>query len=165
MPYLVLGLLIIGAVIYSVIIKIKRLDPLDKLASWPYEKKQQLLSPLELTFYQALLSHLQPGLAVLAKVRLDDLLYVAQKSSEASALREKLANRSLDFLICEAGTLRSVCALDFEDPLDAPIAGYSETLAKILAAAHLPLFRFQPQYEYTAADFQPINDLFAAGNF
>ncbi|NLF80807.1 MAG: DUF2726 domain-containing protein [Clostridia bacterium] len=164
MPYLVLGLLIIGAVIYSVIIKIKHLDPLDKLSSWPYEKKQQVLSPLEMAFYQALLAHLQPGLAVMAKVRLDDILYVAQKSRETGALRDKLAGRGLDFLICESATLRPVCALDFDDPLDAP-AGQKETLAKILTAAHLRLFSFQPQYEYTAADFQPINDLFASGNY
>jgi hypothetical protein len=168
MPYLVIGLLIIGAVIYSVLIKPKRQDPLDKLASWPYEKKQQLLNPLELTFYQALLLHLQPGLAVLPKVRLGDLVYVADNARGAGLLRGKLAqySRSLDFLICESATLKPVCAVLFDDQVEEKISAEdSAFLAKMLAAANLPLFRYQPQYEYAAADFQPINLLFISGDF
>jgi len=166
MQFIIPILIILGAVLFSLYRKSKKQNPLDKTASWPYGKAAQLLNPLEISFYQALSTHLHPGLLILVKVRIQNLVYVPPNGRLAERLEAKMRDKYLDFVICDAADFRPVCAVAFDDAVDPDKnAEDAPDMEKILDAAGLALFRYVPQYEYKQADFDTINALFTTGNF
>ena len=150
------------AIVYMIVARQKQQDPLDKLASWPYERRQQLLNPLELTFYRVMREHLHPGMIILPKVRLQNLVYVSPNSKLADKLEGKLSDKYLDFTICDAEDFSLICVIEFNDEVDTDkdVSDMAD-IEKILDAAHLYLYTYSPQYEYSEADFAIINQLYA----
>lgn len=148
------------AIIYAYITKVQQ-SPLDKLTTWPYEKMQQLLNPLELTFYRVLQEQLDSGMIILPKVRLQNLVYVSPTTKLNNKLEEKLSDKYLDFTICDASDFSIICVIEFDDEVDTDKD--TEDIAdieKILEGAFIYLYHYSPQYEYQTQDFSIINDLY-----
>ncbi len=89
----------------------KRNDPL------PYRLVASILTPTEAAFHPFLLSALT-GLpvVVLAKVRMEDLLDIPRGTAERERHRGRVKSRHVDFLICQAQTLKPLMAIELDDP-------------------------------------------------
>ena len=134
-------------------------SPLDSLSQWPYQKRDNPLTPEETAFYHALWQYLDAGLTVFPKMRIQNLVYASPESRITYALLDKMKEKYLDFAICASESLQIVCVIEFDDGV-APLKTANETadMERILSGAALTLYRFEPQYAYSAADFAPINE-------
>ncbi len=116
----------------------------------PYRVRDNFLSPTELSYFQVLKSVLGTKAAVCAKVRLADLLFVA-RPNENLGFFNRIAQRHIDFLICEATTMRPLLVIELDD------SSHSRTRAKkrdrfldeALAAAGFQLLRVSAQRQYS----------------
>lgn len=160
-------LIVLSVVLIKIYQKSKAQNPLDKITSWPYGKTTQLLNPLEKTFYQAMCAHLHPELLVLAKVRIENLVYVPPHARLTERLTAKMTGKYLDFIVCAAADFRPVCAVVFDDAVNDHKRDAEDTMdmKKILDSAGLAFFHYTPQYQYSREDFAPINVLYTSGDF
>lgn len=78
-----------------------------------------LLSRAEVSFYHVLRQCLPPGHTLFVKVRLADVLKVATKRSDSpsqySSDFNRIKSKHIDFLICDADTLRPMLAIELDD--------------------------------------------------
>ena len=127
----------------------------------PYRLRDDFLSPAELSFFRVLAPLLGAEYLLQSKVRLADLFFVARPNENKSAFN-RIAQRHVDFVVCEAGTLRPRLGIELDDAShnrsdrqerDAFVEG-------VFAAAELPLLHFPVQREYNprevAARIAPI---------
>ena len=136
-------------------------NPLDKMANWPFEKRVTPLTPEEITFYQALKQYLPSSVVVFPKMRIQNLVFASPESRITYALLDKMQDKYLDFTICEANSLNIICVIEFADPAAPPRkANEVADTERILQNAAITFFRYQPQYQYSEADFAPINELY-----
>ena len=116
----------------------------------PYRLRDDFLSPAELSYYRVLTSVIGPRATVCAKVRLSDVLFVA-RPHENRAYFNRIAQRHIDFLLCESSTMRPVLAIELDDSThDRPDRIESDAfLDEALQAAGLPILRVVPKPAYT----------------
>lgn len=82
--------------------------------SLPYEKKDYLLSRAELSFYHVLRTALNDQLVICPKVRMTDVLYVKNRRENFNFVG-KIAQKHIDFLLCDPKQMRPVVALELDD--------------------------------------------------
>jgi hypothetical protein len=116
----------------------------------PYRLRDDFLTPAELSYYRVLTSVIGPRATVCAKVRLTDILFVA-RPHENRAYFNRIAQRHIDFLLCESSTMRPVLAIELDDSThDRPDRIESDAfLDEALQAAGLPILRVIPKPAYT----------------
>jgi predicted RNA-binding Zn-ribbon protein involved in translation (DUF1610 family) len=127
----------------------------------PYRLRDDFLSPAELSYFMVLRSVLGPKAAICTKVRLADLLFVARPHENMSYVN-RISSKHVDFLICDASTMRPVVAIELDD------ASHDRNDRRLrdafvddaLEAAGLPLVRVIPRsqysYEEVVAQLKPI---------
>ncbi len=71
----------------------------------PYRLRDDFLSPAEFSFYKVLSSRLGARFVVQSKVRLADIFFVSRPNENVSYFN-KIAQRHLDFLVCDATTMK-----------------------------------------------------------
>lgn len=116
----------------------------------PYRLRDDFLSPAELTYYQVLKSVLGSKAAVCAKVRLADLLFVSH-TENFHAHFNRISPRHIDFLICEASTMRPVLAIEVDDSSHSRSDRIERDrfIDNAMAAAGFPLLRVEAQRQYS----------------
>ena len=116
----------------------------------PYRIRDDFLSPAELSYYRVLTTVIGPRATVCAKVRLADVLYVS-RPHENRAYFNRIAQRHIDFLLCEASTMEPVLAIELDDSSHhRPDRIESDAfLDEALQAAGLPILRVIPKPAYT----------------
>lgn len=83
---------------------------------YPYKKQQYLLTSTELKFYRVLKPICdQHNLAVFAKVRLEDLVYVPKEIFDNWKWRGYIRSRHIDFVLCDVSNLKIHCCLELDD--------------------------------------------------
>jgi len=112
-----------------------------------------LLSAAERVFFEALVRACGSDRHILAKVRLGDVITPKASKSEAKEWRRAfnmIQSKHLDFLVCEPGTLKVLCALELDDKSHrrADRATRDGFVEKALAGAGVPLARFPVQRAY-----------------
>jgi len=119
----------------------------------PYRRRDDFLSPAELSYYKVLTSVLGPRAVVLAKVRLADILYVP-RSGESMRYFNRIAQRHVDFLLCESSDMRPVLVIELDDAShDRPTRrGQDAFLDEALRVAEVPILRVKPRREYSRED-------------
>lgn len=127
----------------------------------PYRLRDDFLSPAELSYFMVLRSVLGPRATICTKVRLADLLFVARPHENMSFVN-RISSKHVDFLICEASSMRPVVAIELDD------ASHDRDDRRLrdafvddaLEAAGLPLVRVIPRsqysYEEVVAQLRPI---------
>ncbi len=84
-----------------------------------YRQVESLLTRAEVSFYHVLRQCVTPEQVLLAKVRLADVLKVTAKRSDSpsqySSDFNRIKSKHIDFLICDADTLRPVLAIELDD--------------------------------------------------
>jgi hypothetical protein len=117
---------------------------------FPYKIRDDFLSPAELSYYQVLKSVLGPRAAISPKVRLADILYVTNQKNYMSFFG-RISQRHVDFLLCEASTMKPVLVIELDDSSHRQSRQVSkdEFLDNALRAADLPILRIKAQRQYS----------------
>lgn len=104
---------------------------------------KKFVTPAEADFFRVLKVVVGVRGHVLAQVSLRQLLWFppGQDRSVLQTWRNKVGQKSVDFVVCEAGTLRPLVAIELDEPSHAEPRrqGRDEDVEQILAAAGLPL--------------------------
>ncbi len=132
----------------------------------PYRVRDDFLSPAEFSFYKILEGVVGERLRIQVKVRLADIFFVA-RPNENRAFLSKISQKHLDFLICDAVTMKPLFGIELDD------ASHKKTDRKerdafvndVFYAAKLPLLRFPVQRAYSRDDIvSKIAPLFKKDN-
>ena len=129
---------------------------------YPYQLRKPFLSPAELVFYTALKSVVPSGVAILAKIRLADIVKVdrsiAPYSSEANIYFNKITRKHVDFLLCQADALNPMVAIELDDSSHQKPdrVRRDELVDNIFEAANFPLVRVQVQSSYDIGDITRV---------
>ncbi len=83
----------------------------------PYKKHERLFTAAERNFYFALKSAVGYRYTIFGKVRVADLVNVTQKTNDKRGFRAlaKIAQKHVDFVLCDPNTLEIVCAVELND--------------------------------------------------
>jgi predicted RNA-binding Zn-ribbon protein involved in translation (DUF1610 family) len=118
--------------------------------SLPYKLRDDFLSPTELSYYKVLSSILGVRGTLFTKVSLSDIIFVT-KTDKYMSFFNRISQRHVDFLLCEASTLKPVLAIELDDSShNRPSRKERDRfLDEVLRAADLPLLRVSPKMQYT----------------
>jgi hypothetical protein len=127
----------------------------------PYRVRDDFLSPAEFSFYKILSSLAGTRLTVQSKVRLADIFFVA-RPNENMAFFNRIAQRHLDFLVCDSKTMKPLLGIELDDSSHqrSDREERDEFVEQVFQAARLPLLRVPVQREYDpreiAAQIAPL---------
>lgn len=132
--------------------------------TFPYGIRDQFLSPTELAFYHALVLVVGARTVVCMKVRLADVFFVARPHEHRAAFN-RIAQKHIDFLVCDPGSLRPLFGIELDDSSHTQLDRQErdDFVDRAFAAARLPLVRVRAQRSYTpehiAAQIGPLLDI------
>lgn len=124
---------------------------------YPYALRDDFLSPAELSFYRVLVSVVDPGIRVCAKVALGDLFYAKIKdSSEWRRHTNKIDRKHVDFLLCDGQTMRPLAGIELDDSSHRREDRHTRDrfVNRVFETAALPLIRIQARRGYAPAELR-----------
>ncbi|MBI1879249.1 MAG: DUF2726 domain-containing protein [Chloroflexi bacterium] len=110
----------------------------------PYRLRDDFLSVAELSFYHVLQQAVGDWAVVCPKISLDDLFYAKSgQRSTNQAYTNKIDRKHVDFLLCQAQTMRPLLGIELDDTSHKQPARQERDrfVEKVFATAQLPLFR------------------------
>lgn len=116
----------------------------------PYRAVDSVLSKGELAFFSVLFDVCADRFTVLAKVRLSDLVDVTDRSWKGRRWFNRIAQKHVDFVLCEPGTMRPVLIIELDDRshMREDRAERDEFVDECLRCAGLRLLRIKAQAAY-----------------
>jgi very-short-patch-repair endonuclease len=119
----------------------------------PYRLRDDFLSPAEFSFYKVLSSLIGARLTIQSKVRLADVFFVA-RPNENFAYFNKIAQKHLDFLVCDSITMKPLFGIELDDSSHKQNNRQErdEFVESVCEVAGLPLLRFPVQREYNSRE-------------
>lgn len=119
----------------------------------PYRLRDDFLSPAELSFYKVLSTVLDDRFTIQSKVRLADIFFVSRFHENISYFN-KIAQRHLDFLICDANTMKPLLGIELDDASHQKESRKKRDrfVEEVFQAAQLPLVRFRVQRAYNTRE-------------
>jgi predicted RNA-binding Zn-ribbon protein involved in translation (DUF1610 family) len=117
--------------------------------------RDDFVSRAEHSFFLVLKSVIPDTLLISPKVSLGDLFYVKSGDpSEYRTLTNKIDRKHVDFLLCDAKTLRPLAGIELDDKShqrsDRQVR--DEFVEQVFRSARLPLLRFPAQFSYSQAE-------------
>lgn len=134
----------------GLILKLLGVSPKGEgVVEYPFGVRDDFLSPAELSFYHVLKSVLPPDAAVAVKVRLGDVLFVRQPHKNQAA-RNRINQKHVDFLLCEAATMKPRLAIELDDSSHQKASRQERDafVDEALAAAGLPCLHIPAARSY-----------------
>jgi len=125
---------------------------MDVIALRPFFKRQYLLSRAEKSFYNVLRKVVAPH-AVLAKVRLADLVEADERHLLRRSNFDHIKSKHIDFVICDRA-LSPIIAVELDDSSHQrpDRIARDRDVNRILEIASLPLLRVSVRSAYDAAE-------------
>ncbi len=119
----------------------------------PYRVRDDFLSPAELSFYKVLSSVLGNYFVIQSKVRLADIFFVPHMKEKRTYFN-KISQRHLDFLICDAKTMKPLLGIELDDTSHRrpEREARDEFMEKVFQSAKLPLLRYPVQTAYNTQE-------------
>ena len=136
-------------------------EELKEALTFPYRLRDDFLSPAEASFYRVLLTVLKGEALVCPKVGLSDVFFVT-RPHENRAASNRIAQKHVDFLVCDPATLRPLFGIELDDASHARAdrQARDELVERVFEAASLPLLRVPVQRAYTlpelSAQVEPL---------
>lgn len=86
----------------------------DQGVAFPFRKRQQLFTPVELSFLNMIEQAVGREFRIVCRVKLSDLVSVRQPSNkkQASAALSKASAKQLDFVLCDRDDMSPILAID-----------------------------------------------------
>ncbi|WPJ98092.1 DUF2726 domain-containing protein [Coraliomargarita algicola] len=83
----------------------------------PYIRRESILTPTELTFFNALVPVINGHWHIFTKVRLEDLITVRSglEKKETYGFRSRIKSRHVDFVLCDKETLKIQMCIELDD--------------------------------------------------
>lgn len=129
----------------------------DELPEFPYELRNNFLSPAELSFYSVLRDVVGSRVAISSKVNLGDVFWV--KLDDKSKFRiytNKIDRKHVDFLLCDPVTMRPLVGIELDDRShqreDRQVR--DAFVDKVFSTAQLPLLHIPVRRAYVAAEIE-----------
>lgn len=135
-------------------------EPKEAL-TFPYRLRDDFLSPAEASFCRVLLTALKGEALVCPKVGLSDVFFVTRPHENRAAIN-RIAQKHVDFLVCDPATLRPLFGIELDDASHARAdrQARDELVERVFEAASLPLLRVPVQRAYTlpelSAQVEPL---------
>jgi hypothetical protein len=136
-------------------------------AALPYRRKDYLLSKAERSFYEVLLFALarRTDVAVFAKVRLLDLLWMPHGTRDRQAHRNRVVSKHVDFVLCDRAQRRPLLVIELDD------ASHEESSRRdrdafvdaALRAAGLPVLHVRAARSYASSELARLVDQHLVG--
>ena len=123
----------------------------------PYRLRDDFLSPSELAFYRVLVTTVDGTAAVLTKVNLSDLFFVS-RSRQNAAYRNRIDRKHVDFLLCDATTMRPRVGIELDDRSH-DAANRKERdrfVERVFETAGLPLVRVPLRSGYSVIELRSL---------
>ena len=127
------------------------------LPEFPYELRNNFLSPAELSFYDVLRNVVGSRAVISSKVGLGDIFWV--KLDDKSKFRiytNKIDRKHVDFLLCDPVTMRPLLGIELDDRShqreDRQVR--DAFVDKVFAEARLPLLHIPVRRAYVAAEIE-----------
>ena len=119
----------------------------------PYRVRDDFLSPAEFSFYKILSSLGETRIIVQSKVRLADVFFVS-RPNENMTYFSKIAQKHLDFLICDSVTMKPLLGIELDDSSHKrdDRQERDDFVEKVFQVAGLPLLRLPVQREYNTRE-------------
>ena len=130
-------------------------DPLS--TELPYRLRDDFLSPGELAFYRVLVTTVDDTATVLTKVNLSDLFFVS-RPRENAAYRNRIDRKHVDFLLCDATTMRPRVGIELDDRSH-DAANRKERdrfVERVFETAGLPLVRVPLRSGYSVIELRSL---------
>lgn len=120
----------------------------------PYRLRDDFLSPAEFSFYKVLAATLGPRFIIQSKVRLADIFFVSGRNNEYMTYFNKISQRHVDFLVCDADTMKPLLGIELDDASHRREKRQKRDafVEKVFQAAQLPLLRFPVRREYNTRE-------------
>ncbi|MCX6029739.1 MAG: DUF2726 domain-containing protein [Chloroflexi bacterium] len=80
-----------------------------------YQQRESLFTYRERVFFQALLEDISGQYVVFAKVRLGDVLFLANEPGNRKYHNNQIQCKHLDFVLCARGTYKPLLAIELDD--------------------------------------------------
>ncbi len=124
---------------------------------FPYRVRDDFLSPAEFSFYRILSSILGTERVIQSKVRLADIFFVSRPNENVKYFN-KITAKHLDFLICDALTLKPLLGIELDDASHqrAERIERDEFVDKVFQAASLPLVHVPNQRSYSTREIETL---------
>ena len=123
----------------------------------PYRQRDDFLSAAELSFYRVLTLGLDGSHLVCPKVNLADIFFVA-RPNENQSYRNKIDRKHVDFLLCDAATMKPVLGIELDDSSHArrDRQDRDEFVDQVFESAGLPLLRVRAATGYSPQDLAEL---------
>lgn len=123
----------------------------------PYRLRDDFLSPAEFSFYKILSSVMGADRVIQSKVRLADLFFVARPNENARYFN-KINAKHLDFLICDALTMKPLLGIELDDAShqQSERIERDEFVDKVFQTANLPLLHVPNQRSYSTREIEAL---------
>ena len=120
----------------------------------PRYASRPLLTPAERSFLGVLDLALGPAYQTFVKVRLADVLKVADARYNWQSQFNRISAKHIDFVVCDSTTLRVVAAVELDDASHQSAAAKDSDRFKneALAVSGIRLVRFSAKRSYTVED-------------
>lgn len=114
-----------------------------------YALRDDFLSPAEASFFHVLRQAVPDHALIFPKVRLADLVYAPQQESRHAAW-QRINRKHVDFVLCDAATLRPLAALELDDRSHRRPDRLERDafVDRVFAAANLPLLHIPARRSY-----------------
>jgi hypothetical protein len=119
-----------------------------------YHKSNSLMTFQERKFYRTvLLKELGSHYVIFSKVRLGDLIWIANEPTDRKLYNNQIQCKHIDFVLCNKSTLEPVLALELDDSSHDKYDRRESDQIKnhVCAEANLPLLRVKVVYTYDSA--------------
>jgi hypothetical protein len=115
----------------------------------PYRIRDDFLSPAEMSFYRVIMSIVGKRAIICPKVSLSDIFFVV-RPNENLAYRGRIAQKHLDFLLCEPKSMRPIVGIELDDSSHTRSnrQARDEFVDKVFQTAGLPLMHIFVQSSY-----------------
>jgi hypothetical protein len=119
-----------------------------------YRKTYSLMTFQERKFYRTvLLKELGSHYLIFSKVRLGDLIWIANEPTEKKRYSNQIQCKHIDFVLCDKSTLEPVLVIELDDSSHDQYDRRESDQIKnhVCAEANLPLLRIKVVYTYDSA--------------
>ena len=144
---------VVAAMLIASIILLRSLYASSRL---PYRRQEQLLTNAESRFYRALAQAVEDRLTIFAKVRIADLLVVDSGNGTGRGWFNRISNKHVDFVLCDADSLQVVTAIELVDASHdrSDRVERDEFVDAAFRSAGLPLLRIPAQAKYNVGELR-----------
>ncbi len=120
---------------------------------YPYELRNEFLSPAELSFYKVLEDVIKDKLIVQCKVRLSDIFYVAQPNRNIR-YSNSINQKHIDFLLCNPKNMKPILGIELDDSSHSrPSRQQRDSFVnEVFVAAKLPLLHVKVKHSYNSQE-------------